>query len=99
MARCTISLVIGNWSFIGHWSLAIGHFFHGHWSFSHASSKIKLKAHHRRPAPRQLRVKRERVEPIIAVIDVQHSDAQLRTAPREPIAQKHIPLPELVPRL
>src|SRR5437762_1543449 len=62
-------------------------------------SEIKFQTHHRRAPPRQFRVQRQRIEPIIAVVDIQNAHAQLHPAARKSVADKDVALPELIARL
>src|SRR5437899_6763641 len=65
-------------------------------SFTLIHSKIKSEAHHRGPPVGQFLVKGQRLQTIIAIVQVQHTHAQFGAASRQAVADEGVALPEVV---
>src|SRR5436305_12811074 len=65
---------------------------HTHSNFS----KVKFQARHECPGARQIRCNVQRVQPIIVVSDIEHSDPGLDPPLKEAIPGKGVELPKIV---
>src|ERR1022692_1212502 len=63
-----------------------------------AVSEVQPQARDEGATAWKFRMQVERVQPVIRVEQVEHTDPQLRTPARKPVARRQILLPEIIPR-
>src|SRR5258706_529320 len=62
----------------------------------HRRSKVEFQIYHGRSLAGQLGIKGQRIEPIIAVGEIQNADGQFDMPAWEPITKERVELPEIV---